>query len=161
MTLEYTGSTYRITGAHSIERIEPLLLGNLGELKWEKVVRDFDELQLDFVWETNCEKSFKSLHDRAIILNRLHNSSIIEDKSNMAFLQIMMNVPVLETFIAKTSDDVKRWCETKWELSNEDLTDNSRSSASDWWAVKASRGNGGKDVFVSHHSLLLFSSTLI
>ena len=148
MDFEYT---YRLTGPHSITRIKPLLPLSC---KWREITDiNKDKSQIaDFVWETYCEKSYKSLHDNALILNRLHNSSIIEDKSNMAFLQLLMNVPVLQTFIAKSADDVKHWCESRWG-SNRQISSDSNSSSSgsgsDWWAVKASKGNGGKDIFVS------------
>ena len=153
MDFEYT---YRLTGPHSITRIKPLLPHSC---KWREIVDISSEKPsqiADFVWETYCEKSYKSLHDNALILNRLHNFSIIEDKSNMAFLQLQMNVPVLQTFIAKSADDVKHWCETRWG-SHSQISGGCSSgvSGSDWWAVKASKGNGGKDIFVSwnmHHT---------
>lgn len=83
----------------------------------------------------------------------------------MAFLQLKMKCPVLTTHIALNAADVLRWAEKRWES----VGSNSGNSASstvfsfgngeavspvspdnDWWVVKASRGNGGKDIWIIH-----------
>jgi hypothetical protein len=67
---------YRITGPHSVARLDPLVL-ELGG--FEKCSEDLDldsESSLDFVWETYCEKAWKKTHDGAKVLNRLHNTQV-------------------------------------------------------------------------------------
>jgi hypothetical protein len=144
---------------------------------------------IDLVWETCCEKTWKNSHCSAIIFNRLHNSQIFEDKSNFAFLQIRMNCATLHSHIALSKLNLTEWCLRKWETSSNSLIPDDLDNihvdmniellsptsflgephnwslpsacegSSDWWAVKASRGNGGKDVWVfnkdNYNSLLL------
>ena len=144
---------YRVTGKQSIERIKPLLQTLDKQLKVvfididDIVLGNSDDIRLDFVWETTCEKAFRAAHNNALVLNKLHNSQVIESKSSLAFLQLKMDYPhVLETFVAESASDVKFWVENKW------LVGSSNLSEEDWWAVKASRGNGGRDVWVMNKS---------
>jgi hypothetical protein len=103
---------YRITGPQSIDRIEPLLT-SLNNLQF--INADDNIVPLQFVWETSCKISEKNQHLNSIILNRLHNSQIIEDKSNLAFLQLrMIETPMLETYIAKDSNGVLKWIQDRW-----------------------------------------------
>ena len=86
--------TYRITGPQSIDRLEPLLKG-LEPFRWTSIDDvKLDETRtsspIDFIWETTFKLTERNTHIEAIILNKLHNSLIIEDKSNLAFLQIRM-----------------------------------------------------------------------
>jgi hypothetical protein len=92
----------------------------------------------------------------------------LEDKGNMAFLQLKMKCPVLETHIALNSAAVLQWAEKRWEADEEPksvFTLNTMGSGqgtavadsntkekieADWWVVKASRGNGGKDIWIMH-----------
>ena len=74
--------------------------------------RDRLKLKLDFVWETTCEKSCRDLHNSSGIINKLHNTHIVESKSNLAFLQIVMNsnsITTLQTFVAYNGTDVRHW----------------------------------------------------
>ena len=85
---------YRITGKQSIERLEPLLHNRFTHLgPWGSVDEgsqqdsDGEDKCLDLVWETTCEQTWRTRHNLATVLNRLHNTQILEDKSNLAFLQ--------------------------------------------------------------------------
>jgi len=89
-------------------------------------------LMLDFVWETTCEKSFKYYHKHSRVLNKLHNSSIIESKASLAYLQLLFNdndntidsrnhvndhhqhVHVLPTYVASCLSEVKYWASNRW-----------------------------------------------
>lgn len=187
--------TYRVTGAQSIDRIDPLLK-SLDNFDWTSI--NDSTTALDFVWETACKVADRNQHSEARILNRLHNSKIIEDKSNLAFLQLQMmdwsTSKSLETYVAKDAREVSRWASKRWmpsaalkmdiaRTTEEDLDPNlewrvsealqSHSSSleghvqhlisdeaalgwnhddrnDDWWAVKASKGNGGRDVWILH-----------
>ena len=66
---------------------------------------------------------------------------------------------MLETKIANNSSDVVLWAERRWgklpeRLVTEDLqpaltvTKTTTAAPRDWWMVKASKGNGGRDVWV-------------
>jgi len=136
---------YRITGPQSIERLDPLLRKIGADLKRDLTLAEdlkADD-RLDFVWETACEQSWRSRHSTARVLNRLHNSDILEDKSNLAFLQLRMKRKVLETFVANGNEEVYKWASKRWEKSRDDPR-----HVRDWWVVKVSRGNGGRDVWV-------------
>jgi hypothetical protein len=105
---------------------------------------EFDCHSLDIVWETSCEKTWHDRHVNAFVINRLHNTSIIENKGNLAFLQLKMSVPVLESYVANNLMELKTWFDNRWNgLNNQGAT-----PAMDWWVVKASKGNGGKDVWI-------------
>lgn len=183
------------------------------------------QYQLQFVWETSCKISERSQHSQSTILNKLHNSQIIENKSNLAYLQLLMkendsDLFVLDTYIARDSYAVGRWVKKYFNLSddmggkiigNNDVSErnhNNNSSSSsnngadidgmnnitysndngnddnnnnddnenndaiensmknnkekkeendnrnnkeingDWWVVKASKGNGGRDIWI-------------
>ena len=81
---------YRITGKQSIERLEPLLHSRFKHLgPWGAVDEENprDPVKIDLVWETTCEQTWRTRHNAATVLNRLHNTQILEDKSNLAYLQ--------------------------------------------------------------------------
>lgn len=104
--------------------------------------------QVDFVWETTRTKACRDLHKHARVLNRLHNSQIVESKASFAFLQLRMDYPhVLQTFVASSSAGVGEWVLANWF--NDSITTTHRD---DWWAVKASRGSCGKDVWIMNAS---------
>ena len=140
--------TFRVTGKQSIERLEPLLVGNDWDI--ECIPVGVEQLRNGvlpvFVWETTCEKEFKQVHQSAKIINRLHNSTIIESKANLAFLQLKMQCPTLETFIAPNGNVVRKWFATRWE------SEDQHGGETDWWAVKASNGNGGKDIWITNRA---------
>ena len=150
---------YRITGPQSIDRLEPLLLSS-SSFKW-KALDSSNTQPISFVWETTCEKSWRERHNSALVLNKLHNTIIIENKSNLAFLQLRMNPDkdirnygVLKTYVASSGSLVKQWAYNQWN------TDTNKNH--DWWVVKASKGNGGRDIFVInnanyHHVLSLLN----
>ena len=127
---------YRITGPQSIERLEPLVARLDGS--WRAFEQATSNARIDLVWETTCEKTMKRYHDTAIVFNKLHNCQIIESKSNLAYLQRRMKRPTLTTFIALGVKGVERFCQ-RWQGDSDD---------SDWWAVKVSNGNGGRDVWI-------------
>lgn len=143
--MPHDGFYYVITGKQSIERIDPLI----NFLYANPVFVDQNnKLFPDFVWETTCEKSCKAFHKSAIILNRLHNSQIIESKSCLAYLQLMMKNPTLDTYIATGALEVAFWAERRWSSQSKTLTCDMDRNSFDWWVVKASKGNGGRDVWV-------------
>ncbi len=73
---------------------------------------------------------------------------MLEDKGNLAFLQLKMNCPVLPTYVAHDRTDVLKWAKNRWDINVQTTVFNlSNISSEDWWVVKASRGNGGKDVW--------------
>jgi hypothetical protein len=111
---------------------------------------------IDFVWETTCEKSLRVQHSLATVVNKLHNSRILESKSDLAFLQVIMKdnsqrtgtkVDLLDTVIAQSSEEVLLWCRTIWATETMDGGVH-QSFSNSWWAVKASQGNGGRDVWI-------------
>ncbi len=72
-------SFYRITGPQSVERLTPLLKQVCIETfressSWAEANESSREL--DFVWETACEKSWRERHQNARVLNRLNNSQV-------------------------------------------------------------------------------------
>ncbi len=143
--------TYRITGEQSIERIEPLLSMVFPNRKLIPFSLSSSKDRIDFVWETTCEITMRKIHANALIYNRLNNSSIIESKSDFAFLQIRMKntCHVLPTYIACNRDKILKWCKDRWdeEYSVFDVANN-KDKDEDWWILKASNGNGGRDIFV-------------
>jgi hypothetical protein len=132
--------SYRITGPQSVERLTPLLENVFDHVQW-RLEEDSSRRDISFVWETACPKSWDEAHKTAFVLDRLSNSQIIEDKANLAYLQHLMDVPVLDTYLASNAGSVLRWANCRW------CSGLSNMAGSDWWAVKASRGNGGKDVW--------------
>lgn len=143
---------FRVTGPQSIDRLEPLVPqvvpgavsvcsrdGRSGEL-----MQSTGAEKLDFVWETACEVAWRARHSEATVLNKLHNVVILEDKANLAFVQLRMNCPVLDTYIAGSAEVVCHWAKGKWSSSSS----SSKKDENDWWVVKASAGNGGKDIWV-------------
>lgn len=137
---------FRMTGPQSIERLEPLLPKIVETVNWMPAV-DL-EAPIDFVWETACEKVWEERHKSALVLNRLHNVAIIEDKANLAFLQLRMSVPTLRTFVAGNREKVSQWLWANYRR----LSETSNDLGIDWWAVKAAKGNGGKDVWIINSS---------
>jgi hypothetical protein len=68
---------YRITGPHSVARLEALV-HQCGEFV---ICTDPDvssSSPMDFVWETYCERVWKESHDAAHVLNRLHNTQVMQ-----------------------------------------------------------------------------------
>lgn len=134
---------YRITGKQSVERLDPLVTNIVANaVTWTPEHKD---LQLDLVWETTCEREYRSQHNSATIINKLSNSQIIESKSSLAFLQLLVDYPMLETFIAYSSSEVQTWATKRWTQSSSDVYD---LLDRDWWVVKAAKGNGGRDIWV-------------
>lgn len=87
------------------------------------------------------------LYREAKVINRMRNSTIIENKSNLAFLQNRFECSKLPSYVAVNAKAVQSWCEKHW--SSEANTD---SGELDWWVVKASSANGGRDVFIMNKS---------
>ncbi len=79
-------------------------------------------------------------------MNKLHNTQVIESKSNFAFLQLTMNAPCLETFVANNAMEVFSWANRHWTSGSAESS--TTANEKDWWAVKASNGNGGKDIWI-------------
>jgi hypothetical protein len=134
---------YRITGKQSIERLQPLI--ESFKNKWLIPINpETVSIPLDFVWETTCEKEWKSSHATAKIINRLNNTGIIESKSNLAYLQLRMKCTTLTTYVARNNNELIEWIHRHY--SSQDTS--SVTSTEDWWAIKASAGNGGKDIWI-------------
>lgn len=131
---------FRVTGKQSVERLEPLVRKLFPTSVW----CDDVEQPLDFVWETTCEKSHKEVHANAKVLSRLHNTQVIESKANLAFLQETMDIPTIETYVATDNADILPWLEQRFCRD----ADGSR----EWWVLKASHGNGGKDIWLVNQS---------
>ena len=171
--------SYRVTGLQSIDRIDPILK-SFDEFDWISVNQSTKAL--DFVWETTCTVIQRNQHIEARILNKLHNSQIIEDKSNLAFLQLRLMdsnySEFLETYVARNAKEVSRWATKRWMRSTASIKDrtkilpgelesgsnieasksilsllqnsvsDNRCIDTDWWVVKASKGNGGRDIWI-------------
>jgi hypothetical protein len=134
---------YRVTGPQSIERLDPLIRA-FAELHGFLPIATVDATTTyDFVWETTCEINQRGKHKDAFIINKLHNSTVIESKANQAFLQLGMKVPVLETYVSPNAMEVRKWCSNYWGRRRE-----AHSCLADWWVLKASNGNGGKDIWL-------------
>jgi glutathione synthase/RimK-type ligase-like ATP-grasp enzyme len=127
---------FRITGKQSIERLEPLM----GRLFPNSLWCDSVNQPLDFVWETTCEKTHRESHANAKVLSRLHNTQVIESKANLAFLQESMDVPTVETYVTSDYSVILPWLQKRYENDN------------GWWVLKASHGNGGKDIWLINPS---------
>jgi hypothetical protein len=174
---------FRVTGPQSIERIERLVPqvlptcdsicrgpGSADYCREKREAEDNDNSAtsddietpsfsaaavkvVHFVWETTCEQTWRDRHNAALVLNKLHNVTILEDKSNLAFLQIRMKEHyehVLPTYVAKGAREALRWCEQHWSSKNNTVEiQNKETQDSDWWVLKASKGNGGKDIWVT------------
>jgi hypothetical protein len=166
LAADRTPLLYRITGPQSIERLTPLLLqvfanDSFHNIEWIQAT-DPTARNLSFVWETACEKAWDEAHKRAVVLDRLSNSQIIEDKANLAYLQQLItantagDVPVLDTYLASNANSVRVWAANRWMASD------SNDFKNDWWAVKAARGNGGKDVwFINYQNYIEITTTVI
>jgi hypothetical protein len=132
-----------ITGQQSIERIQPLLC---------LLQTDFDLYDAKsnpiFVWETTCSKKMRSFHNSAEIINKLNNTQIIENKGELAYLQLRMKKKTLTTFLALNAREVEHWTNIVFGDYNKLNLDNLSIADNDWWAVKASKGNGGRDVWI-------------
>lgn len=134
---------YVITGKQSIERLEPLLQNlNIQDIEFQKVTNfeRKENIKL-FIWETTCEKELRVFHESASIINKMYLTNIIESKANLAILQQLMNCPTLQTFISQGSDQVIQWAKNRWSKKTDQTN-------LDWWVVKASDGNGGKDIWI-------------
>ncbi len=92
----------------------------------------------------------------AIVSNNLHGCGVLEDKAKFALLSPPGS---LETSVVSGAEGVKIWSSQRWgDNSNNSLhhfpqlhdDDKVKDNGDDWWCVKASKGNGGSDVFVLH-----------
>ncbi|CAM9193019.1 unnamed protein product [Chrysoparadoxa australica] len=155
----------------------PVWAENYG-VTWEMVDTAESRVQqpLDFVYETTVSREWSEFHSAAGVRNKLSGSSVLEDKARMALLQReSMSLPGLATEVMKDVSAVGAWAQERWgdvrELNVEEddgkcLVRGMVLSAStislspififlmiycvDWWCVKASKGNGGADVWVIH-----------
>jgi hypothetical protein len=107
-----------------------------------------------FVWETFCEQAWRTSHEHAVVLNRLHNSNILESKVNLAFIQLKASeiassasssCKYLETYVALKPSELTDWCKDRWARDRDECV---RLESNDWWVLKAGSGNGGKDVWI-------------
>lgn len=156
---------YRITGKQSVERLDPLIEKLSSETekfvsfgvdvsneysshRVHELLAESSSISTLIVWETTCEKELRGVHQSAVIRNKLPNSQVLESKANFAFLQQEMpSNRELTTYVAKSGKQVCAWAQKRWDTSSsngQDLT------TSDWWVVKASNGNGGRDIWMIH-----------
>lgn len=81
---------------------------------------------------------------------------MLEDKSNLAFLELKSPYPhCLDTFVASSAAAFAAWASARWTTSPQEVNVGAPedvSGTADWWAVKASKGNGGKDVWIVNRS---------
>lgn len=73
--------TFRVTGASSVARLEPLLLGQGGRNQrpttWSRSLDSSDDgARIDFVWETTVTKQHQQRHRDARVLNRLSGAQV-------------------------------------------------------------------------------------
>lgn len=87
--------------------------------------------QVDFCWETTCERLWERAHAAATVRSRLHFSQVLEDKANFAYLQQLLGRHGLESYVAKGRNEVRRWAERRWKSAG------SEAAADDWWVVKS------------------------
>ena len=163
---------YRITGPQSVDRLDPILLKEFSKLGDWKKAESNEIFPLDFVWETTCELVYRCRHNSALIINKLHNSHILESKANLAYLQQKLTTPMLSTFVALSPRAVLKWCTNRWPKdtistqSEESIshtshppsesldftTEKSTNKHLDLWVVKASNANGGRDIWFINSS---------
>lgn len=81
--------TFSITGAASIARLEPLLLGDQWagkKVTWSPAETDGGSTGgTDFVWETTVRKKDREAHRKARVLNRLSGAQV---RANLTCLQV-------------------------------------------------------------------------
>ena len=64
-----------------------------------------------------------------------------------------MKCPVLETYVANKFSSVISWANKRWQVNaSDDCTATTvfqctLPNVNDWWVIKASKGNGGKDIW--------------
>ena len=134
---------FKVTGPQSVQRLTPLI-SEFGFSTIDVGCRDIDASFIKsphLIWETTCEKAHRTMHKTAVVLNKLNNTHVIESKSSFAFLQLGMMAPSLQTYVASSAAEVSSWADRHWLSPSED-------EEKDWWAVKASNGNGGKDIWI-------------
>ncbi len=103
------------------------------------------------------------INRNAIVSNNLRGCAVLEDKAKFALLSPPGS---LETAVVSGAEGVKIWSSQRWGSGSSSLhhspqlqeDDKKKDNGDDWWCVKASKGNGGFDVFVLHrqniHSVL-------
>lgn len=164
---------YRITGKQSVERLDPLFqalndssVARAAKVTFQsvatypdnnllpadetrRILEQSNQLQPLLLRETTCEKELKPLHQRAVIRNKLLNNTVLESKANFAFLQYALPDDLaLKTFVADSGEEVLQWCARRWNSAGS--TADEAPPTSDWWVVKASAGNGGRDIWMVH-----------
>eukprot|EP01033_Poteriospumella_lacustris_P013421 gene13421-9611_t len=164
---------YRVTGKQSVERLDPLFqaLNSNSVVRTAKItfqsiatypdnkllpadetrriLEQSTQFQPLLLWETTCEKELKPLHQQAVIRNKLLNNTVLESKANFAFLQFALPDDLaLTTFVADSGQEVLQWCVRRWNCATSTVDE--APPTSDWWVVKASAGNGGRDIWMVH-----------
>ena len=51
---------------------------------------------------------------------------------------------MLETYVAQNVIAIRNWMSHRWTTKYDNLTETS----DDWWIIKSSRGNGGRDIWI-------------
>eukprot|EP00752_Nemacystus_decipiens_P008983 g8020.t1 len=124
--------TFRVTGAASVARLEPLLLNHNRRSRrqavWRRAVSSGEgggnsspaaaSAQLDFVWETTVTKDQHEQHRSARVLNRLSGAQVLEDKANLVLLQRLMTAPTLESYVAPGAKTVAEWAQSRFQQRN-------------------------------------------
>jgi hypothetical protein len=141
--------TYRVTGKQSVERLVPLIRQIVPHAVDCDTIEECKQ-PIDLVWETTCEKEQRLAHQCARVTNKLHNSIIIESKSHLAYLQLLIPRSMLETKVSLGAKNVDDWARRRWF--DKQVKDSSQNPNRDWWVVKASHGNGGRDVWIMNSS---------
>ncbi|CAM9431262.1 unnamed protein product [Pylaiella littoralis] len=122
--------TFRVTGAASVARLEPLLLdhdhrrGNGRLVTWTRARKSGGDAggnnndlgaRLDFVWETTVSKLRHKQHRNARVLNRLGGAQVLEDKANLVLLQRLMTAPTLESYAVSGRKAVTQWAQLRFQ----------------------------------------------
>ncbi|CAM9493544.1 unnamed protein product [Scytosiphon promiscuus] len=126
--------TFRVTGAASVARLEPLLLdqdeGDPSQAKWTRAVDDHGDDEksptggrIDFVWETTVMKHQVQRHRKSRVLNRLSGAQVLEDKANLVLLQRLMAAPTLESYAVSGRNEVARWAHARFQPQRKESSD--------------------------------------
>jgi hypothetical protein len=92
---------------------------------------------VDIVWENTPSEAFRPLVDRAAVYNHLSNSSVFEDKAELALVLRRSAEPQLESRVFATPELFAEWC---------------RATCDSWgrrlWVAKDPTGNSGVGIWM-------------
>lgn len=111
------------------------------------------------MWETHVPRQDKHHHDGARVLNRLSNTSILENKAHFASLQSLVSssskgaLPTLETVLVRAGEvqtwlDARRRRQAPVPPQERQPNEKEDKNEEEWWILKATGANGGGDVYL-------------